>query len=209
MAFALFIFALATFTVIIGTCIHRSYCSKSDSQSIDPLDPATVIIAFDIHDVLFKLDYIKIPYAALRSQNFFTLVKHALNPYVMRDVYLLWRNNTVSEKYFIHLTTTYPGLAHCLPVFIKLINTQKPIKPMIALISALKKKGYTLHIFSNIGEQTVADLQQKFPAVFKHFDALHVASAQTNYLGKPHAPAFERYLQTCNPEGKQVLFYRR
>jgi HAD superfamily hydrolase (TIGR01509 family) len=205
MALVVFFLAITASIILIGSSLNKKKL-RQPQHDLALLHPKDLIIAFDIHDVLFTLDYVKIPYVALRSKHLYTLIKHALNPYVLADVYRLWRNNTVSEKYFIYLTTQYPGLAHCLPIFITLVNTQKPIKPMIELITTLKQRGYTLHIFSNIGEQTIADLQRKFPTIFEHFDVMHVASADNDYLGKPHAPAFERYLLECNRHNKAILF---
>lgn len=170
------------------------------------LTPENTIITFDIHGVLFNPDYLNIALTFLKKPRNYTLLPYLFNPWLLNDIRKLYSQNAVAEKYLIYLTHKYPYLKPYMRLAIQLGNTQKPVQAMITLINTLKKKGYTLHILSNIGERFFYDLQKKHPAIFALFDASKVTSSSENYIGKPHHQIFHRYLETYNHNNKNIVF---
>ena len=113
--------------------------------------------------------------------------------------------NAVPEEYFAKFTQDYPSLKPYHQLAINISNAQTPIKEMIDLAHDLKCQGYTLHIFSNIGESIFADLAQQYPTVFSLFDKVHVPDRHTKYIGKRHQDGFSNYLSACNTENKTII----
>lgn len=169
------------------------------------LRPDNTIIAFDLHDVIFTMDYKQILATLWHSDQKWRLIAYGFHPKVWYDLWHITRSNSSAEKYFMELTTNYGGLKDCMPTFIKLTNAQKPVEKTIAIIKRLKLQGYTLHILSNIGAETFKELNDLHPEIFELFDAVKVVSHLENHIGKPHKTIFDNYIDEHNNDGHRVI----
>ena len=80
---------------------------------------------------------------------------------------------------------------------------------MVDLIKQLKARGYKLYVLSNIGKETFAQLCVAYPEIGSCFDGAFTASAEHNYIHKPHLDFYERfknYLKDIGQGHKQILF---
>ncbi len=169
------------------------------------ITPQSTIIVFDINGVLFTTDYWKLAKLLVRDKNSLRLLIHIFHPYVIRDIIRLYWKGSINEEYYTQLVS-YPSLAPCRSLMIAAAQAQKPIPAMIELVQHLRNLGYTLHILSNMGMIFFSHLQALHPAFFAQFQALKIANPGENYLSKPHKLMYQRYLQECNPEHKQIIF---
>ena len=171
------------------------------------LSPHEVVITFDLHGVLFTTDYALFCKLLWQSSNLGKLFFHALYPTIWYRCIRLWLQSSPVEQYIMELTTDWPTLTPCRNILIALANAQKPNVPMIALVHQLKKKGYELHIFSNIGTIILADLHTKFPEILSLFDHTFTTSSQIGYPSKRHEMFFKLYLKSHESLlKKQIVF---
>ncbi|MDR3550884.1 MAG: HAD hydrolase-like protein [Candidatus Babeliales bacterium] len=170
-----------------------------------PIIPQNTIIAFDIHGVLFKPNFKKIIQLAWNHKKVFTIGFYLLNPKFTFKLISLKYKRAVPEEYFMTLTRDYPSLEQYKSLAIAISNAQTPVQELIDMAQNLKNQGYTLHIFSNIGQYIFADLAHTHPNVFTLFDAIHVPMEYTGYISKRHPDAFDYYLKQHNPENKMVI----
>lgn len=178
---------------------------KCLSQAITP---ETTVIVFDLHNVIFKRRTGKIFASCLKLLPKGTW-RYTLNPAVWYKVYRLHEQSHVAEDIFHKIALTYPGIARFRGDFIRLTNTQRPIKKNIELITELKKRGYKLYILSNIGAETFMQLRALYPEVHAHFDGAFTSSAENNYSHKPLHAFYEQFKSYLAVEGladMQVLF---
>lgn len=170
--------------------------------------PGNTVIVFDLHNVVFKSQRRKIVLSCLKLMRQGTW-RYTLNPALWYKVYRIRSQSEVAEDIFHKVTASYPELARFRNDFISLTNTQKPIRGVVDLIRQLKERGYKLYVLSNIGTETFYQLCLKYPDISTFFDGAFTASAEQNYLHKPHMDFFEgfkRYLKDQGEEGKQILF---
>jgi HAD superfamily hydrolase (TIGR01509 family) len=171
-----------------------------------PFSPHNTVFAFDLHGVVLTYHYTKIIRLFLRSSKKITLLRSLINIRLWRDTIKLIYNNAIAEEYLVGLGNKYPQLAPYVPLGISIANAQKPIKKTINLIKKLKRKGYTIHLFSNIGSTVFADLHVKQPDIVALFDNAITPSPTNNYLRKPNQQAFINYQEMLNANKKQVIF---
>ena len=74
---------------------------------------------------------------------------------------------------------------HLRDPLIQLVNDFTPDLSMLAILAELKQRGYTILLFSNIGETCFAALRQKHPEVFVSFTDFHCSQRVENYTKKP------------------------
>lgn len=169
--------------------------------------PAQTIITFDLHGVVSILDYKVV--AGLVIRNPICILKlcwYTFNPFFLRDVYRLWRMHAVAASYLELVRKKYPFLSSTIPFLLCVGNAQVRNQQLIDLIIRMKSCGYTVHLFSNIGDFIMDDFQKLYPDVVALFDQVHITHKEDNYVGKPYDQAFVSYQQRCNPEGKRVIF---
>lgn len=186
--------------------MHKQITLKKALLLPDPITPNTTTLVFDIHGVLFTSDHKKILSLLWQNKRLIKLFLYFFNPRFLVDFLELVRKKAVPEECIIYLTSRYKGLANFKEIAISIANAQKPIPEMLPLIKTLKEQGYTLHIFSNIGETIFEHLAQAFPEVFCYFDSLYVPNAADGYISKPKMKAFNYYLERCNQDQKQIIF---
>ena len=170
--------------------------------------PENTVIVFDLHNVVFKQQTRKIVLSCLRLLSKGTW-RYTLNPSLWYKVYRFRTNSQVAEDIFHKVTAHYPGLAHFRSDFIRLTNTQKPIRGVVDLLIQLKERGYKLYVLSNIGRDTFSELCLKYPDVSSCFDGAFTACAENNYAHKPHKDFYEQFKQYLKEQGqghKQILF---
>lgn len=165
-----------------------------------------MIIAFDIHGVLFTSDYKKIFLLLLHNLGAFKLVIYCAHPRFIRDVLRLLKKGAVPEEYINTLTKSYPGLNPYKGLALEIANAQKPNLPLFTIIKTLQHQGHTLHIFSNIGGTIFSHLAEQYPELLHYFDKICVPTEQNNYVAKPSLDAFKHYLANYNPDNKTIVF---
>lgn len=172
------------------------------------ITPDTTVIVFDLHNVVFKSQRRKIVFSCLKLMRQGTW-RYTLNPALWYKVYRLRAQSEVAEEIFHKVSVSYPGLASFRNDFIKITNTQKPIRGVVDLIKKLKVRGYKLYVLSNIGKDTFLQLCQKYPDIGNCFDGAFTSSAENNYMQKPHMDFYERFKSYLKEQGqghKQILF---
>lgn len=168
--------------------------------------PETTIITFDLHKVLVSHDYRRMIHAWWKSSQRLPLVLDLAHPKVLWRVFWLRRSGSVAEKVLMVLMAEFPHLQQYRQLAIEILNAQKLIPESLACLKELKKKHYTLHIFSNIGEQLYQHLYFQNPELFDLFDVIHTTKQYNNYLAKPQKQAFLDYLSQHNSTHKRVIF---
>ena len=179
---------------------------KQDNAVLHALNPATNIFVFDLHHVIVKPDYSKIIKKSQEIPQPWKLFLISLNPYFIYDVIQLIRKSRVPEEYIMVLSEKYASLRPYVGIGMELLNTQKLIPSTYDIIQKLKKAGFKLYIFSNIGQKTYKELLKKLPELSTLFDDVQVASAEQQWLHKPHIESYNMMLQKFNAHGHQVIF---
>lgn len=198
-----FLLLIIGLSICIGYILVARRMAQIIAHPAAPITPNSSIITFDIHGVLFTPDWPAMARLLWANKNTFVLGLYILNPrFVYRVLRLLYKG-AVLEKCITYLSGNYPLFARYQGFIFLVANTQKPIPHMIDLLKALKKKGYTLHIFSNIGTRLYEGLALKFPEEFILFDQ---AFTPDGFHGKSHLETFYHYLEEFNPENKQIVF---
>jgi HAD superfamily hydrolase (TIGR01509 family) len=155
------------------------------------------ILVFDLHGVIFTFSIwagIKDFWQLTYKQKLLVL-RAACTPGLAWDALKLLFTGAVVEQAVLNIKTKYPHLAGVIPFALKIINNQIPKPEMAQLLRDLNSQGYKLLIFSNIGEQSISILKQKYPEIFSCFTGELVASASDNYLSKPQPAAFNKFLE--------------
>lgn len=199
---------IAVACLIMGSLVcttYRAYQLSTLPSGIS-ITPQNTTFSFDLHRVVLKYDYPQIIHIIFKNLWVIPGLFYFLNPRIWIDMLKLLKNHAVVEKYIMFLSNKYPYLKKFVPVAIEISNAQKPNRKTIEIIRQLKKGGYTIHLFSNIGLETFNDLTPQFPDVFSLFDDIKVTSPDSDYLAKPHPDAFASYLKELNGDKKQVIF---
>lgn len=169
--------------------------------------PEITVIAFDLHGVVSKTDYWQIVTLGMRNPgNIARLALYTFNPFFLKKVYRLWRSHAVAAAYLQMVDQNYPFLKPAVPFLIQVGNAQKPNLPLINFIKKLKQHGYSVHMFSNIGDIILDDFIIKHPDMVHLFDAVCSTKKGHGYTGKPYDAAFINYHSQYNPSDKQVIF---
>jgi FMN phosphatase YigB (HAD superfamily) len=177
-------------------------------ELIDAVTPETTVIAFDLHNVIFKKQTRKIVMQGIKLLSQGTW-RYTFSPRLWYRFYKIRSQSDVAEEIFQKMACQYPGLARFRGDFIRLTNAQRPIPDVMTMIKALKKKGYSLYILSNIGGDTFDELSEIYPELGEYFNGAFIATAENNYLQKPHPDFYESFKQGIindGHEGKQILF---
>ncbi len=173
------------------------------------VDPEALIIAFDLHRVVFHRNFLATFTYLMRLHHKGRALALALNPRIWSMVMQLRQETTVGDEIFDKLIERYPSLARFEQDYINLENTQMPDGAVVDIIQELKQKKFTLYILSNIGHRAYADLSKKFSFIFSLFDHVYLPTKAHNYLQKPHEPFYHNFLAYAaemGDGGKQVLF---
>lgn len=197
-------------TLLIGKIfILRPHASQDTAEfrfkDLQTLTPHTAFV-FDLHGVVFRFSPVKAAYDALKTSHKKKLLWAAFNPFLIWDVLKLLYTSAVVEEAIMAIAHKYPALKDLIPLALQMANEQVPIEPTIQLIAQIKKSGFQLFVFSNIGEHSAQILQAKYPQIFAMFDGILVTTAQDNYLMKPSQQAFTKFLNKFNFQKEQIIF---
>ena len=178
--------------------LHEAYVAmiSVNDKILNAIEPANAIIIFDLHGVLFKanvIDMIKVMiFSPCAGRIFISL----MNPFFIYDALKMRYQNYIVEYIIITMCKKYTYLQPCLPLLLRVANVQIPNWHAIEIVQDLKSRGFTIHLFSNIGEHLYADLESQYPDVFRMFDAVCLSSKTIHYIGKPDPLAFYTYIVT-------------
>jgi FMN phosphatase YigB (HAD superfamily) len=153
--------------------------------------------------VLFTPDWQAIGKLFWINKKSCTLFIYLFNPQFLYDLFFLVKNGAVLVKCITYLSGRYPYFARYEQFIFCIANTQKPIPQTINLVKLLKERGYTLHIFSNIGTALYQKLESEFPHTLMLFSQ---AFTPDGFHGKNHQDTFTDYLEYFNQDHKQIIF---
>jgi len=180
------------------------YCSPL----LNPVTPESTIIAFDLHDVVFKKQTRKIVMQGLRLLPRGTW-RYTFSPRVWYRLYKIRSQSDVAEDIFEKVALQYPGLLPFRNDFMRMVNTQRPVAQVFDIIKQLKSQGYSLYILSNIGHDTFKGLCEIYPELNDHFSGAFTPTAENKYLHKPHPEFYEQFKEFVKEKGHvthQILF---
>ncbi len=176
---------------------------------LEKVTPYSIIIAFDLHKVLFHRDWrgiikylVKMPH---KMKGFALLI----NPFFWITVYNIWKQTSVGDDIYERLVVRYPRFAAFKDDFIVLENMQKPDEEIVRIIFNLKAQGYGLYILSNIGDRTFIELAKKNNHFIHLFDHCFLPKKENGYEQKPSAPFYHDFLAFADKKGdgdKAILF---
>jgi len=170
-----------------------------------PISPKTVL-AFDLHGVIFNLCPIKVTKHLLKCPEKLRLFSIIFYPRLFLKSWQELRKGAIAEELLYKLAKDFPQFEKLLPTGFNVINSQKPVWPMVDLLRELKSKGYELHVLSNIGQNSVQMMQDLFPDIFCYFDKIMASTADDNYIKKPDIKAYQKYLKIFGLDPKDVIF---
>ena len=174
-----------------------------------PITPQNTIFAFDFHDVITtSKDWPKWR-TRIRlicgSPNFGTIVKYS--PTLLYTLFTLRKQLNVAEQAYQKIIEIYPELAPCKDTFLEIANAQRPNKKTQAIMKKLHDKGFKIYLFSNIGEQTFADLQLRHPELLNYVDDYCIVKKSMGYVSKPDQRMYQQFKNQFNPDrSKQIIF---
>lgn len=187
--------------------LHEAYVAMitADDRTLNSISPENTIIIFDLHGVLFKSNVIDMIKVIAFSPCSGRVLISILNPFFLYDMCKLYYHNYIVEYIIITLCKKYSYLQPCLPLLLRVANLQIPNWKTIEIVEELKIRGYTLHLFSNIGEHLFADLQEQYPDIFRLFESITIGSKANRYFGKPDPLVFYNYIVSHPDRDKQRL----
>lgn len=181
-------------------------------EKIGTADPAKTIFLFDLHKVVLKNDTQERIKQIWNLPNKGSLAYLMINPWFIRDVYTMYKDNhRCYEAYIEQLTEKYPALKPHKLQLLDIGNTHDPYEEVVEILKHLKKKGFRLFIFSNIGLQTYQVLQKQMPDLFALFEGAQVCSPANKYASKPSKIAYLEALNMLRNHGintstTQIIF---
>jgi FMN phosphatase YigB (HAD superfamily) len=177
-----------------------------------PLLDKPIDIHVDAHGCIFNTSawgIITYLYKREKKAEFFSFL--LFNGFsVTKDFLRERKNNRVAEKVFDTIAPRHPGLDAYRDDFIALSNQQKVNAPMIALLKYLQQQGHHLVLTSNIGPDTLADLENHGSAEIKDALALFkdriVPTKENGFLHKPQDAFFEKMKDIALQSNRSVLY---
>lgn len=164
------------------------------------------IILWDLHGVLLQRENVLSAFS--RSPNIYNLMKEINWPFVKDIAMALYTNystNTISSQDFINLAHHH-NAPFTKTLILAIVNAQKPMPGMQAIIQELANLGYRQQIGSNIGITSFQELinPMAHPDLAPLFSLLEIKSAHiADYLNgqlikKPNPAFFQNYLAKNN-----------
>ncbi len=164
------------------------------------------VIAFDLHDVLFRMDYKKVASIIWQASPKLPLITTPLNPRFWVNFAKLVHKNAVGEEYVMRMAQWHKTLMPYTQTGIAIINAQKPIQPVVAILRECKSNGHKLITFSNIGQHAYENLCMQFPDIMNLFDTAVHTTADDDYIRKPMAGAFGKLITAAQADPRDILF---
>jgi FMN phosphatase YigB (HAD superfamily) len=173
-----------------------------------PINPHTTLIAFDLHDVVFRRNLSEVMWRTL-GVTCRGMIFYALNPFFWYKARKCGAGTEITENVYKKLTAEYPGLIRFQEDFYAVANAHRPIPEMIEIIDTLKALGYSLYILSNIGGDTFQAFKAKYPEILGKFDGAYTPCTANNYNHKPNMSfftEFKNYVAGLGHDNKQIVF---
>lgn len=174
---------------------------------IQDVSPEKFIFAFDLHDVILRLNLSQIANALIQIP-FTDLLFLLLRPNTYYYLYNLAFKKIWVDQIYDELIFKYPNFVSLKPFFINLINAQKIDPHMVQIIKKLKKLGYSSYILSNIWQPAFQDFQKTHPELFDLFEGYYVPTKIGQYLHKPKLDFylnFKKYILEKEKD-KKIIF---
>ena len=169
---------------------------------IGKVTPENTVFLFDLHHVVLqgdKTERLKQIWNLPRKGSLGYLL---INPWFIREVYKMYKDDhRCYEHYILQLTQKYPALEPYRLQLLDIGNTHDPNDDVLETLKRLKRKGFKLFVFSNIGSQTYAILQEELPELFSLFEDARICSAENNYTSKPSKIAYHEALEMLRSHG--------
>lgn len=163
-------------------------------------------VVFDLHGVLFKLNLWSMIRTFLRASCKTKLLIAGCNPWVLYDLFLVWRTGGVVEQFITELPRRYPRFTPCVETLLDIVNAQKPIKATVNALQKLKTTGCDIFVLTNTGERSVQRLATQYPDIFKSIDGILPARKINNYLSKPAPQAYTQYCALFKQRPEELIF---
>lgn len=162
--------------------------------------PQNTIIAFDLHDVLLIKNYREMAKVLRKCKHKSRIIKgmpHTLWQVIKATWYCPYPDN-----YFKILTEkTNPYMAELTREVA--IAAQEPNDKLIAIIDNLKRKGYELHVLSNIWPSTYNHIKGQYPKLFEKFDKICMVDNNNEpIVKKPNPIFFKDYIKKITKKNK-------
>ena len=164
---------------------HENCCTGIVQQPMHIYKHDALIIAFDLHEVLMKLDL-----PALLRSSLYALVSRPRSTFKLAYDYLSDQELDFSERATRNI-----------------FNAQSPIHETWTIAYELNAHGFPLFLFSNIEPQTFKELQERYPTQFSLFQGFH--TARSKELQKPSLAAyldFEAFLKSFGYLHPLIIF---
>lgn len=172
----------------------------------EPLPQKEYVLAFDLHGVVFTPDTSLMWQAFKQTPFTFSSLFTLLNPFFIYDLVTSFFSSDSAEEIILHLTHNYPDLERYYETAMAMVNAQKPIPGTVKVLHQLKEEGYTLHVFSNIGKESLKFLRNNHPRIFQPFSDFVFTQPEDGWIQKPQPQAYKKFLQTVNLQPEQVIF---
>lgn len=162
-----------------------------------------IVIAFDLHGVLFTFDYKKIVKLIWQFNHKLAIIATFFHfGLIWQLLKLLW-NEATDEEFYDLFEQKHPIL---FPLILEMTNAQKIIPGTDHIVKDLAQHGYTLHILSNIGPQRFKQLSNDFPQLIGYFKRVKIVDPNdTPRIKKPDTQFFVDYLKEYTQPEQQVI----
>lgn len=207
-------FILVTFIVLFGAYLALDKVKKVKLMEdnyvkldIQNVSPEKFVFAFDLHDVILRLNLSQIARALIQIP-FTDLLFLLLHPKIYYYLYNLALKKIWVDQIYDELIFKYPDFVSLKPFFINLINAQKIDLCMVEIIKELRQLGYSTYILSNIWQPAFQDFQKTHPELLDLFDGYYVPTNIGQYLHKPKLDFylnFKKYVFEKEKD-KKVIF---
>lgn len=170
---------------------------------------SSIVVAFDLHDVLFSFSVFGVLKTVWKLPHKSTLLLHLFSLSFWKTYFATKKQALSTERRFGLLVTQFPFLKKYRSNFIELCNQQSVDQKTLAYIKQLKAAGYRLIIASNIGENTYKDLAKRYPAVIELFDYAFTSGKISEYKKKPYSSYFvalRKYINKNSSEAEYIIF---
>lgn len=168
------------------------------------MDAQKTILAFDLHGVVIRMDFIKMFKTWWRFEHKWGFVLHMCNPVlIFKGLRLALSHGTDEELYnlFDHYMPDY------VPFVLDVTCCHVRKQDTVEILKELKKAGCQLHITSNIGPRRLMRLTTDMPDVIGLFDMVYTATMHHNGMTKkPHADFFTTYQKLHVPPSHTLVF---
>ncbi len=197
------LFSLAMFTGVLDAAPDPANLYNFHTLTrIGKVNPKNAVFLFDLHHVVLKSDKqerLKQLWNLPRKGSLGYLI---INPWFVRDVYKMYKDDhRCYESYILRLTEKYPVLEPYKMQLLDIGNTNEPHDEMVQTLKALKRRGYKLFVFSNVGSLTYEILQKEMPKLFALFQDARICSPENKYTSKPSKIAYHEALEMVRNHG--------